>query len=282
MGALVESTAVNVRSRARQQWWVMHHSRSPHRKTMVATCYLDESATDGGSPIAVVGGVILESGDYELLAEEWSAMLDQFSIRPSLHRKDYGLHGRFVSMPSGKKSDVFASACSIIKTYRAYTISVTLSSADYRESLSDISKSEHSLYELCCLGAIVSNGKMAAANNCHEPIALMLDSGNPFADQVRQAHKEAERYSKLYGIPGNVGSMTFQNDEDVPALQAADIVCWAARRKVSGSRFFTESKPMEELIDNESSHQSVSLGRDILQILEPMIKHNIETRGTRE
>jgi len=248
---------------------------------MAVTCYLDESATDGATPVALVGGVILNSQDYELLAEEWEAMLGRFSLSPSFHMKDFGLHGRLSAISSNAKADIFRTAASIISARRIYTLSVTLSPADYKDSLSDVSRKEHSLYELCFLGAAISNGKMAKANDYHDRVAFVLDSGNAYAEQVRKAHQELQSYSKSHGIPSNVGSLAFEDDEQVSALQAADIVCWAARRKASGSRFFPESKPIEELISDETSHHSVSLGSDILQQLEPIISRNILTRDTK-
>jgi hypothetical protein len=42
----------------------MHHSNDPDREALVVTCYLDESATDGSTPTAVVGGLLVNSSHF--------------------------------------------------------------------------------------------------------------------------------------------------------------------------------------------------------------------------
>ncbi len=54
-------------------WFVLHHSNRPDLKAMIVTCYLDESATDGGTPQAVVGGLQMNQAHFIGFDREWRA-----------------------------------------------------------------------------------------------------------------------------------------------------------------------------------------------------------------
>jgi hypothetical protein len=62
---------------------------------MMVTCYLDESATDGGTPQAVVGGLQMNESHFLGFDPAWREMLHDFGLEPALHMKDFGPHGRF-------------------------------------------------------------------------------------------------------------------------------------------------------------------------------------------
>jgi len=55
--------------------------------------YLDESATDGSTPIAVVGGLLLDWNRYAWLDMEWERALDSYGIK-ALHMKNIGRRGQ--------------------------------------------------------------------------------------------------------------------------------------------------------------------------------------------
>lgn len=69
----------------------MDYSDDTNSEPLAVNCYLDESATDGGTPSAVVGGLVLNSSQLDHLDIEWSAMLHDFDLSPGLHMKDFGL-----------------------------------------------------------------------------------------------------------------------------------------------------------------------------------------------
>jgi hypothetical protein len=135
-------------------WWVMHHSNDPDLQSLIVTCYLDESATDGSTPTAVVGGLLTNSSYFVGLDEKWSAMLDddEFSLRPGLHMKDFGRHGRFANMLPAKRSKIFTRAVEIIKEHNICTIAVTLEHDQYRAIVPHVVRRSMSAYGLCFIG----------------------------------------------------------------------------------------------------------------------------------
>ena len=74
-----------------------HRDRNAYQRARV-TCYLDESATDNGSPVAVVGGLVIEHTHYAHLVKEWVRLIDKFNLHPGVHMKDFGQHGRHSKM----------------------------------------------------------------------------------------------------------------------------------------------------------------------------------------
>jgi hypothetical protein len=247
--------------------WVMHHSLDPDRKMLAVTCYLDESATDGGTQTAVVGGLLLTANDYVGLNHHWNVMLDDLGLRPALHMKDFGKHGRFASLSAVERNRIFGRATQIIADHRIYSLSATLEHGDYLAAFSNETRDTHSVYELCFIIAAIANGKIARQNHFEEPIAFVVDAGNARADQVLLAHREMQSISKQHGLPSNLGSLTFGDDEIITALQAADVVCWGARRKATHTPFLPGMGSIEELITSDD-HRSIPFERTAAEALE--------------
>src|ERR1022692_1046571 len=80
-------------------WWVMHQSDDESRQAAVVTCYLDESGTHEGAPIAVVGGLLLNKARFGALDGGWDSMLAAHSIPPPLHMNEF-------RRPDGRLADV--------------------------------------------------------------------------------------------------------------------------------------------------------------------------------
>jgi hypothetical protein len=90
------------------------------------------------------------------------------------------------------------------------------------------------------------NHLAAQHNNYGERIPFLMDSGNPYANHVRGAHAEmqTERWRHM-----NVGSLTFDDDEQINALQAADLIAWASRVKAEHGNFDNGYEPLVALFN---------------------------------
>jgi hypothetical protein len=243
----------------------MNHSQSTHRKALSVTCYLDESATDGGTPTAVVGGLLLNEHDGFSLDRQWRDMLNEFGLTV-LHMRDFQAH-RF---DQSAKSRILSRATKIIADNRIYSLSAMLEHEDYRNSFSDETRRDHSPYELCFILAALANAKMAQFNKYQEPIAFVVDQGNRYADQVRLAHAEMDGLYQATGFPTNMGKLWFADDQNVTALQAADVICWGARRKATATvnRFPKEFSCIEDLISDPKHHEMIPMEREAMMALE--------------
>src|SRR5947209_7929215 len=99
----------------------MHHSDKVSKQVVAATCYLDESATDGATPTAVVGGLVLDRTNFLRLNTKWNRMLNKFNLHPALHMTDFGKNGRFGSTPASMRRKVFSCAAKIIIDHNIFT-----------------------------------------------------------------------------------------------------------------------------------------------------------------
>jgi hypothetical protein len=236
-------------------WWAMHHSDDPDLQALVVSCYLDESATDGSTPIAVVGGLLINSLHFVGLDKKWRAMLDEFSLWPGLHMKDFGRHHRFAHMPPDKCESIFTRAAEIIKEHNICTIAATLEQDRYKALLSRGLRRYASAYGLCFMACVAGSHKIAQAHNYQKRVAFVVDPGNPYAEQVffmHQALVEAQTDENFL----NLGSLTFDKDDNVTALQAADVVCWAVRRRATGYPFVNGFEPIEKILDDQAHNQA--------------------------
>jgi hypothetical protein len=77
----------------------MKHSHEASREAGVVTCYLDESGTHDLAPIAVLGGLLLNKSGFLAFDKAWDQMLEDHSIPPPLHMKDF-------RRPNGRLADI--------------------------------------------------------------------------------------------------------------------------------------------------------------------------------
>ncbi len=229
------------------------------RKPVAVTCFLDESATDGSTPRAVVGGLLINEIGHELFLEDWKSFLDQFALWPGLHMKEFSKEGRFGDRTVSERKAIFSRAVDIINEYKIYSLYCCLPNDIFNDAMSDEAKKYHSQYQLCFLMAALANGKMATHNNYPEPIAIVMDQGNPNAERVRRGHREMKAIPPEEGLPRNLGSLCFKDDENELALQPADLICWSARRKVTGKPFRVEHKAIVAMLSDKEAHSEINL-----------------------
>jgi hypothetical protein len=224
-------------------------------QALVVSCYLDESATDPSTPTAVVGGLLINSRYFIDLDREWRAMLDEFQLWPGLHMKDFGRHGRLADMPPGRRSAIFTRASEIIKDHNICTLAVTLEHGQYKAVLPLKVKRAMSPYGLCFIACVLGSHLIATEHKYDKRIAFVIDSGNPYAKHVLLAHQAlAELQTDERFL--NLGSLTFDKDDNVTALQAADVVCWAVRRRATGCRFSDGFEPIEGILTNQAHNEA--------------------------
>jgi hypothetical protein len=236
-------------------WWVMHHSDDPDLQALAVTCYLDESATDGSTPTAVVGGLLVNSSHFFGLDPKWRAMLDEFHLWPGLHMKDFGRNNRFGGMPREMRRAILTRAVDIIKAHNICTLAATLEYGQYKAILPATVRRGMSAYGLCFIACVLGNHQIAEGNKYDKRIAFIVDSGNTYAEHVFFAHQGLVEIQTEEDFL-NLGSLTFDKDDNVSALQAADVVCWAVRRRASGYPFSNGFEPLEGILNDQAHNEA--------------------------
>ena len=238
---------------------------------MIVTCYLDESAVDGGTPRAVVGGLHMNESHFLGFDPAWRSMLSELGLCPALHMKDFGQHGRFASMPPEQRRVLFDRAASLVNRHKVYSFAATLDATQYRAIIGRTLGKRFSIYGMCFVGAVLGNYLLAKQNGYPHKIPFMLDAGNPNAEHVREAHKGLLEMQTSGHHPLNLGGLSFDDDEAITPLQAADVVCWAVRRKATGKPFVAGFEPLLGILD-DPAHVEFALPLDVMRDLNQAIE----------
>jgi hypothetical protein len=171
--------------------------------------------------------------------------------------KDFGLHGSLAALSETDRGGIFGDAVPIINEHKLYSIAATISYAKYISEINPSIRKAMSVYGFCFLLAAYSNHLLAVSNKYTKNIGFILDSGNPYAEHVRGSHAALKEWQRT--DPLNVGSLTFDDDEEISALQAADLVAWSVRRRATSSPFGKGFEPLLGIF-NEAHHENAYEG----------------------
>ena len=101
-----------------------------------------------------------------------------------------------------------------------------------------------SMYAACFAQATMTNDILARKSGYHSTIDYVLDNGNRYRNDIREAH------SVFTSKRVNIGSLDLDNDDSNCALQPADMISWTVRRRHAG-RLSAGFEPLTELFDEQ-------------------------------
>lgn len=239
-------------------WWWLHHSDSPERVAAMFGSYFDESAVDGSGPVSAIGGLMLDGGQWFDLSREWDRALASRNFpKKFVHMKDFQQHGELANYDVEEKRKLFQKLAWIINDNKNLSIGCTLSPEDYKTLLPAVlgkngkPKREITIHGVCFLMAATAQAKWANGQKYEHDIPFMLDGGCPDRADIDNAHvffcKDFPRLRP--DVITHAGGLTWGDDTKFPALQAADVIAWAVRRKTAGMQFSNGTEPLEEVID---------------------------------
>jgi hypothetical protein len=211
---------------------------------MAISCYLDESGTHSGSPEATVGGILLDKDNFIMFDVLWEEILLRHKIRPPLHMKEFGEHGRHGHLNYNERYKLFEDISKLINCYKAMSIVASLNHAQYKKIINPTIQEIMSIYSLCfmlCAHVIHIN---ATNQKINYNIPYIVEKGNEYQQHILMAHNGMLRMQRE-NIHLHVGSLTFE-DKNLSTLQAADVIAWSGRR--IATRMLIE-KGMEPLLD---------------------------------
>ena len=243
----------------------MHHCAGGLGTTAVVTCYVDESSTDDKVlPHGVLGAVLFNKDGFLAFDSEWSDLLERYAIEPPLHMNEFGQHGKHGHFDSRQRECLIGEAVHLINTYKIISLSTWLGNREWEEYIDPAIRQVYSVYAMCFMGMAVRNRNNTQHNKFQGRIAYVFDEGNSKKHHVLRAHsvlREAE-----FDLRVRLGSLTFEYDTVVTALQAADMVAWAERRRRAGHAFRNGYGPLQDLFSDEH-HLETEVTKKILQDL---------------
>jgi len=252
---------------AESLWWVMQHSDDPNKRALAVTCYCD----DGGSEehaIALIGGLVMNKTQFLRFDQAWQKMLHEHRIN-SLHMTDFVRpNGRYVGMHYEMKLALFTSAARLIRNNRIYSIVMGVPLKEFRKLVAaEVSKGLMRPHPMAYFMMVMQNNAIAEIEGYKERLAYLVDRGC-FKDQLLDAHDwlaEWESRSTVSQRP-HVGSIAFDADEHVTALQAADAIVWSSHRRL-GDGLTDEFGPLNKLFEPHVDIHKRVLKRHIERII---------------
>jgi hypothetical protein len=233
--------------RAAEIWFLMHHSVDPRRLSLALTCYCDDSGTHAESPVAVVGGVVMSKPRFIEMDALWKKMLHVFRI-DKIHMQDFVRpNGRYCTMRKEMKVALFTEVAKLLNRHKTYSISVGTPKSEFYSQLSqDVAKELMGPYALAFLTVTLANREAARLRHYNNRIAYLIDFDSQ-REQLRAAHDkvvEIERSRDEHFT----GAMASDTDDNVIALQAADVIAWTYHRKNVSRSFGEDFKPLLKTI----------------------------------
>lgn len=238
----------------------MHHSNDRDRQSAVLACYVDDSGTDNQSPLVVLGACVLDRDAFIRFDKSWRKMLDQYRIE-SLHMADFVRpHGKHIGIYPELKIALFRQVASIINRRKDSSFSILVSNAEFKKAIPhDMQGATIGPYAAAFIGLALMNSKIANVRDYPDKIAYLVDEGSSVAEQLRIGHLLVKGFEKAQSQKVRTGSFAFADDEDVSALQAADVIAWSARRKFSGDGLANEFAALNNIFSKRFNSQGVEV-----------------------
>ena len=103
----------------KEVWLLLHNSESSHNETAAVRLYMDESGgRDPSTPIAVVGGMLINYSHYLHFEDAWDQLLVEHGIEPPLHMKEFGKNGRFAGVSRCCRRELFLEVADLINSIK--------------------------------------------------------------------------------------------------------------------------------------------------------------------
>lgn len=248
-------------------WFIMHHSDDPDRQTMIIGSYLDESGTGDLNPQAVVAGLVMDRENYLLFDVAWNSIISKpkYKIESPIHMKEFGKHGRLGHPNYPTRKELFIDLAGIINCYKIHSVAISLGHEQYTKMLSTETRKDISLYGLCFMFCAYQCFAMAHFNQYYGKIAFLIEEGNEHAEDVLRAYRGMIKMRKQGATGISDGSLMFESKKLSP-LQAADIIAWGVRRKVSGVPIIKGFEPILKIFDEK--HIQNKYSDELLQFIE--------------
>jgi hypothetical protein len=265
----------------REVWLLLHNSDDPELETAALRLYLDESGgADPNTPHAVAGGILVQRKHFIEFENAWDRMLAVRHLKPSLHMKEFGQHGRFGHLSVSERRKLFTEVAKLISVYRVNSISISLSNEEYEAKMPPEVQRVFSVYGMCFLLAAYGTHILAERNSYQDRIPIIMDSGNPYAEHVRASHANIQQIQRENGDFLQIGALAFDDDEYFGILQAADVISWGARRRASNLKLGSGLSPIDRIFSG--SHIESGWMPKWLDELGANLKASIEQRKKNE
>jgi len=223
-------------------WW---HLAS--RATLLASlsCYIDDSGTDYDSKISVIGGPLFPRKSFFAFEYEWDRKLALHRVAPPIHMKEFAPRARLSYLNAQERRALFHDLVKVINDHKQYSITTEIENQEFREHFpGEKYKGLFGPAPLAFFWCMMLNHLAVRDHPSLKQIAYVVSQSSENGQMMESHRFFREHESQIKEF--YTGAISFDTPVAVNALQAADMIAWANRRK-RVNKFVDGFEPLELL-----------------------------------
>jgi hypothetical protein len=264
-------------------WFLLHHSEDEDRLVLGLTSYLDDSGSDDGSKLVTIGGPVMSRIQFKAFSARWARMLSKHRVGALLHMSDFVGHGKHAGWYPEMKRSLFLDASALIAQHKLYSISIAISQDDFRSELSEkVRENLIGPYAFAFFVAVTTNQTVSEKSKTGpRRISYLVDSGFGHPEQLSIAHQVIVNLEIGMGGFRHTGALGFDTDDNVPALQAADVIAWASRKRQLAGVLPEGFEPLAEVLNEDriNLHAHIGIPKGGIKMLADPINNWLSRNG---
>jgi hypothetical protein len=199
---------------------------------------------------------------------------------------DFVNMGKYAGLLPEFKRALFRDVSRLINEHKLYSISIAVLQADFKNELSeDLRKNLLGPYAFAFFALVAANQTLSEKLTTGPlKIAYLVDKGFGYYEQLKEAHTVVTNLEFKAGGFHHTGTLDFDTDDHVPALQAADAVAWASRKKELTGMLPEGFEPLDELLREHPTspptpHVTIRIPAEGIRMLATPINNWISKNG---
>lgn len=232
--------------------------------------YFDDSGTDAGSRIVVVGGVVVTDEQYDRFKETWESILKRNNL-PFFHltKLKAGKKPPYSTMSTAEREVLLDQLVRLMSVRIAMSFSCAVPVADYNAVLSEEEKKRYGgpyawAAQLCW--TIIR--LWAERHDYDDPIPFVVEGGTEGEDHLSAVFDKTIANPVMKGLY-RLHSMVPGDKTSFPGLQAADIVANSthdlATHYVAGGRAPSKWMDIVSHHMNKNAHHQLLLNAELMR-----------------
>ncbi|MCX6634203.1 MAG: hypothetical protein NT090_03830, partial [Acidobacteria bacterium] len=225
----------------------MHHPTDPRRRTVATAYYVDDSGSEETTKLAVVGGVLLVQRSFFSFHYEWSRIAGLHKVQLPIHMKEFARpDGRLACLNDSERRALFTDLVYLTNKNKVYSLTTAVSNLEFQQFFPPARfRGLIGPAPLAFLWCMILNHVIIADHERMGKMAYIVDKSHLSA-QMTDCYNFWTSY-ETRGEEECTGSLTFERASEVCALQAADMIAWANRKRHLGQEFIDGFEPLDLL-----------------------------------
>jgi len=265
----------------------MHQSADPKRKAIALAHYVDDSGSHDDSKLVVMGGPVFLQKSSFTFHYDWDRILQNHGITRPIHMLEFNQYGYLGHLSHDQRRALFHDLIHLINTNKVYSLTAEVDNLEFQNFF------PRSKYKgligappLALMWCMFHNSILSRNHNASGATAYIVGDSNSNI-QIVDTHAFIRSYERRTK-QAITGSLTFDSPKNVHALQAADMIAWANRKKKLGEPFEGGFEPLELLtrtVESETRppmvHLHVRVSSARVEGLAKILGDPIRTKGRR-